>query len=71
VQAEVRSQISKPDFGLAVLSTSERGKTKKLVRSRPTWPAVLSATSIRVRPIEMSKCPASSNTVQCGNFVQR
>src|SRR6266511_2357197 len=39
---------------------------KKLTRSRPTWPARGSATSMRVRPIEMSKWPASSNTVQCG-----
>jgi hypothetical protein len=39
---------------------------KKLVRSRPTWPDWDSAMSITVRPMEMSKCPASSNTVQWG-----
>ena len=39
---------------------------KKLTRSRPTCPAWGSAMSITVRPIEMSKCPASSNSVQWG-----
>ena len=45
---------------------------KKLVRSRPTWPAWGSAMSTTVSPMEMSKCPASSNTVQWGlGVVQR
>jgi hypothetical protein len=39
---------------------------KKLTRSRPTWPSCGSAMSITVRPMEMSKCPASSNRVQWG-----
>ena len=39
---------------------------KKLTRSRPGWPSSWLAMSIRVRPIEMSMCPASSNTVQRG-----
>src|SRR5437867_3722885 len=38
---------------------------KKLTRSRPGWPSLRSAISIRARPIEMSKWPASSKTVQC------
>jgi hypothetical protein len=39
---------------------------KKLVRSRAGWLASRPAISIRVRPMAMSKCPASSKTVQCG-----
>src|SRR5829696_1253895 len=39
---------------------------KKLTRSRPTWPVWGSAISITVRPMEMSKWPASSNRVQGG-----
>ena len=39
---------------------------KKLTRSRPGWPSCALSISIRVSPIEMSKCPASSKTVQCG-----
>src|SRR5215211_4211391 len=39
---------------------------KKLTRSRPTWPSWGSAISITVRPMEMSKWPASSNRVQGG-----
>src|SRR6266566_1500430 len=45
---------------------SERGLMKKLVRSRAGCRSPRPPISIRVRPIEMSKCPASSNTVQCG-----
>ena len=40
---------------------------KKLVRSRPGWLSSRPSMSIRVSPIAMSKCPASSNTVQCGS----
>src|SRR5215207_955933 len=47
-------------------ATSERGKMKKLTRSRPTCPSWGSATSITVSPMEMSKWPASSNSVQGG-----
>ena len=39
---------------------------KKLIWSRPGWPSSWLATSIRVSPIEMSMCPASSKTVQRG-----
>src|SRR6185503_3432982 len=39
---------------------------KKLVRSRAGRSSPRPSISIRVRPIEMSKWPASSNTVQCG-----
>ena len=39
---------------------------KKLVRSRAGCRSPRPSISIRVRPIEMSKCPASSSTVQCG-----
>ena len=39
---------------------------KKLTRSRPGCPFDGSAINMRVRPIEMSKCPASSKIVQCG-----
>ena len=39
---------------------------KKLVRSRAGCRSPRPSISIRVRPIEMSKWPASSNTVQCG-----
>ena len=39
---------------------------KKLVRSRAGCRTPRPLISIRVRPMEMSKCPASSNTVQCG-----
>src|SRR5215204_7231547 len=52
-------------------ATSDRGKMKKLTRSRPTCPACGSAMSITVRPIEMSKCPASSNSVQGGLVSSR
>src|SRR6185437_16544962 len=41
---------------------------KKLVRSRAGRSSPRPSISIRVRPIEMSKWPASSNTVQCGRF---
>src|SRR5215217_1639535 len=39
---------------------------KKLTRSRPTCPSWGSAISITVNPMEMSKWPASSNSVQGG-----
>ena len=44
---------------------------KKLARSRPGCPSVGSAMSMFVSPIEMSKWPASSNTVQWGLVSSR
>ena len=41
---------------------------KKLVRSRAGWRSSFPSISIRVSPIAMSKCPASSNTVQWGRL---
>src|SRR4029077_12821963 len=39
---------------------------EKVVRSRAGRSSPRPSISIRVRPIEMSKWPASSKTVQCG-----